>query len=158
MRRHDHFLNLLQITSFLISGVVVMKISERLNARRYKYLSMLLLYALPIAFAESLTTQVDNVACLIMLLFVYLVMDFWNARLAVIKTRRYLLSFICISILIGIGYLIKPSICIGMAVFMGVYLFSSSLIVRSHCLSYRWYRPQLLLLRLLYRLRLFAIT
>ena len=119
MSRHDHFLNLLQTLSYLVSGIVVMKISEKLGVEyKIRYLAMLIFYAMPIAFAESLTTQVDNVAALLMLYFVYLIIDFWNLKLVDLKLLENLLKFICISILIGIGYLVKPSICVGMAVFM----------------------------------------
>lgn len=118
MVKHDHFLNLLQLFAYFFSGIYVRQIAKKLGASGiFRNLSMLLFYSMPIAFMEAFTTQVDVVSCLIFLMFLYFIMDFWNESLKVLELFDYKVKLLCIAILTGIGYITKPSICVAMAVF-----------------------------------------
>lgn len=122
MLKHDHFLNLLQIISYVISGVYVRAITKKLGGSRiFMIVSMLLFYSMPIAFMEAFTTQVDVFSCLVFLLFLYFIIDFWNKSLDILKSYDYRIKLLCIAILTGIGYITKPSICVSMAVlYLGI--------------------------------------
>ena len=68
MLRHDNLFNLLQLFSYFFSGIIIRKITGKLGGSRvYMNISMLIFYAVPIAFAESLNTQVDLFATVWML-------------------------------------------------------------------------------------------
>ena len=117
MCKHDNFFNLLQTFSFLYSGYIVKKISEKLGAKRlYQNLAMCIFYATPIAFAESMTTQVDNVVTVFGLSFIYLIIDFWNVNLTCLKQAEYKKKIVAIFVFVGLGYITKPSVCFAMAV------------------------------------------
>lgn len=124
MLRHDHFLNLLQLFAYLFSGVYVRAIAKKLGASgRFMNVAMVLFYSMPIAFMEAFTTQVDVFSCLIFLMFLYNIIDFWNQSLDVLKSFDYRIKLLCIAVLTGLGYITKPSICIAMAVFyMGIFI------------------------------------
>lgn len=66
--RRDIFVNLLQCCSYLTNGVLVFYIAKKLGcAVKYCYIALISFYTMPIAFAEALTTQVDNFSALWML-------------------------------------------------------------------------------------------
>jgi len=117
MLRHDNFFNLLQAFSFLFSGYIIKKISEKLGAKIvYQNIAMFIFYATPIAFAESMTCQVDNVVTVCGLLFIYLIMDFWDEKLVVLHDKEYRKKLALIFVFVGLGYITKPSVCFLMAV------------------------------------------
>lgn len=63
--RSDKLLNLLQCVSYLTNGVLIYSLAAKLKCKRnHCILSAALFYSMPIAFAEALTTQVDNFAAL----------------------------------------------------------------------------------------------
>ena len=114
----DIFINLLQAVSFLTNGILIYVIAKRLSCTpRYCVLATVLYYTTPIAFAEALTTQVDNFSTLWMLCFVYLLLEFLNLEKQIIWNRECLERVLALSVCIAFGYLTKPSVCISMVLF-----------------------------------------
>lgn len=117
-RGHDLLFNLLQGTSYLTCAVMVAAIAGRLSCdRRFRFLAALLYLSMPIAFAEALTTQVDNFAAIWLLFFVYLLLEYTDPK----KPMRFDRTTVCrvgtMGLCVAWGYLAKPSVCVGMVVF-----------------------------------------
>lgn len=115
--KKDNFLNLVQCVSYLISAGMVYGIARKLHCRRIICLIAALLYlAMPIAFAEALTTQNDNFATVWLLYFSYILIDFIDLKHKLEVKKSVALKVCMLGVLVGVGYLTKPSICIGMFV------------------------------------------
>lgn len=117
-RGHDLLFNLLQAASYLTCAVTVAAIAGRLSCdRRFRFLTALLYMSMPIAFAEALTTQVDNFAAVWLLFFVYRLLEYTDSE----KPMRFDRSTVCrvgaMGLCVAWGYLAKPSVCVGMVVF-----------------------------------------
>lgn len=117
-RGHDWFFNLLQGVSYVTCAVLAGAIAGRLSCGRpFRFLAALLYMSMPIAYAEALTTQVDNFAAVWLLFFVYRLLDYVDADKAMrfdkITTCRVGTMGLCVAW----GYLTKPSVCVGMVVF-----------------------------------------
>lgn len=117
-RGHDWLFNLLQGMSYITCAVMVGAIAERLSCGRVcRFLAMLLFMSMPIAYAEALTTQVDNFAAVWMLFFVYRLLDYVDVK----KAMRFDKITVCrvgaMGLCVAWGYLAKPSVCVGMVVF-----------------------------------------
>lgn len=117
-RGHDLLFNLLQGSSYLTCAVMVAAIAGRLSCdRRFRFLAALLYMSMPIAFAEALTTQVDNFATVWLLFFVYRLIEYTDRetpmRFDGITACRVGTMGLCVAW----GYLTKPSVCVGMVVF-----------------------------------------
>lgn len=117
-RGRDLFFNLLQGSSYLTCAVMVAAIAGRLSCDRlFRFLAALLYMAMPIAFAEALTTQVDNFAAVWLLFFVYRLMEYTDRE----KPMQFHRVTVCRVGIMGLcvawGYLTKPSVCVGMVVF-----------------------------------------
>lgn len=118
----EAFLNLMQCAAFLSNGILVFGIAKKLKCTEaWCILASVLFYAMPIAFAEALTTQVDNLAAFWMLCFVYLLFDLLDFKRKMLLSKRTSILVINLSLCIAFGYLAKPSVCIGM-VFFAVWL------------------------------------
>lgn len=115
--RKEMLLNLLQCFSYLTSAGMVYCIAQKLQCRKgFCRIAALLYLSLPIAFAESFTTQNDNFATVWMLYFAYILLDFTNLDQKIILTKDTISKVCTLGILVSLGYLTKPSVCIGMAV------------------------------------------
>lgn len=113
----DRAFALLQSISYLLSARVIYGISRKLGAGRYfAFLSSLLYMAMPIAFAEALTTQVDNFATLWLLYFSYVLLDFTRRDKKLVFDKSVCCRVCLLGLLVSLGYLTKPSVCIAMAV------------------------------------------
>lgn len=113
----DRLFNLLQAASYLLNGYFVYKIANRLGLQKsWCVVAVLLYFSMPIAFAEAFTTQVDHLATLWLMIFVYECL-----RLAAcdrLKNEALLyVRLLCVGLSGAFGYLTKPSVCIAMAVF-----------------------------------------
>lgn len=116
---NDIFVNLLQSLSFLSSGILVCAIAERIGcSRKYSLIAGFLFYSMPIAFAESLTTQVDNFACFWMLCFSYLLLGFLNMERKIVLSRETTFRIVILSLSAAFGYLTKPSVGFGILVML----------------------------------------
>lgn len=119
-RRHDLFFNLLQAASYLTCAVFVGGIAHKLSCdKRFRFLAMLLFMTMPIAYAESLTTQVDNFAAIWLVFFVYRLLDYTDvAGTGHIRFDKVTVMRVCaMGLCVAWGYLTKPSVCVGMVVF-----------------------------------------
>lgn len=117
-RGHDLFFNLLQGTSYLTCAVMAAALAGRLSCdRRFRFLAALLYMAMPIAYAEALTTQVDNFSAVWLLFFVYRLLPYTDRG----KPMRFDKITVCrvgaMGLCVAWGYLAKPSVCVGMVVF-----------------------------------------
>lgn len=117
-RGHDQFFNLLQGVSYVTCAALAGAIAGRLSCgRSFCFLAALLYMSMPIAYAEALTTQVDNFAAIWMLFFVYRLLDYVDVK----KAMRFDKVTVCrvgtMGLCVAWGYLAKPSVCVGMVVF-----------------------------------------
>lgn len=117
-RGHDWLFNLLQGVSYITCAVMVGAIAGRLSCGRvFRFLAALLFMSMPIAYAEALTTQVDNFAAVWMLFFVYRLLDYVDVK----KAMRFDKITVCrvggMGLCVAWGYLAKPSVCVGMVIF-----------------------------------------
>lgn len=117
-RGSDLFFNLLQAASYLTNAVLVGAIAAKLSCdRRFRFLAMLLYMTMPIAFAEALTTQVDNFAAVWLLFFVWRLLDYVDLKKAMHFDKITVFRVGTMGLCAAWGYLAKPSVCVGMAVF-----------------------------------------
>ena len=116
---NDLFVNLLQSVSYLSSGILVYAIAGKIGcSTKYCLIAGMLFYSMPIAFAESFTTQVDNFACFWMLCFVYLLLGFLNMGEKIEISYRTTWRSVILSLSVAFGYLTKPSIGFGMLIML----------------------------------------
>ena len=118
----DLLFNLLQCCSYLACTATVYAISQKLRCTPTFCAMASLLYAsMPIAFAEALTTQVDNFATLWLLFFVYILLDFTDSKTKIQSDKTTIIKVCILALCVGFGYLTKPSVCISMAI-MAIWL------------------------------------
>lgn len=118
----DFLFNILQCSSYLTCAAAVYAISRKLRCTPAFCATASLLFAsMPIAFAEALTTQVDNFATLWLLFFVYILLDFTDLETKIRFNRSSIVKVCILSLCVSFGYLTKPSVCIAMAI-MAVWL------------------------------------
>lgn len=115
---NDILVNLLQSTSYITNAIIVFKIARKIGCKiELSFLSMFLFMTTPIAFAESLTTQVDNFSALWMLIFTYYILDFLNPKEKIEINSSSIQNVLVIGACIAFGYLCKPSVSISMVIF-----------------------------------------
>lgn len=113
----DNFFNFLQCISYLICAGMVYGIAGKLQCRRnFCRIAFLLYLSMPIAFAEALTTQVDNFATLWLLYFAYILLDFTDAERKIIFDKGTVIKVCLLGLFVSFGYLTKPSVWVGMAI------------------------------------------
>lgn len=117
-RGSDMLFNLLQVASYLTCTVLVGAIARKLGCNKlFQFVSMLLYMSMPIAFAEALTTQVDNFATVWLLFYVYVLLDLVEQRES-LECNAQTFSKVCtLGLCVAWGYLTKPSVCFGMVIF-----------------------------------------
>lgn len=116
---NDTFVNLLQCCSYLTNGMLVYSIAKKLKcSKKYCVIAMVLFYSMPIAFAEALTTQVDNFSALWMLCFAYVLLDLLKPKEKIVFEKKTLFKVFNLSFCIAFGYLAKPSIGFGILFFV----------------------------------------
>ena len=117
-RGHDLLFNLLQGASYVTCAVLAAAIADRLSCdRKFCFLAALLYMSMPIAFAEALTTQVDNFAAIWLLFFVYRLLGYTDQETAMRFDRTTVCRVGTMGLCVAWGYLAKPSVCVGMVVF-----------------------------------------
>lgn len=115
----DRLLNLTQSMSYILSGVIVFKLSELIgNSRKWNIVAMILFWSTPIAFCEAFTTQVDLYAGLICLCFTYLLIPYLTTEDKLTFDRQSAFRTLMLGVAIGLGFTAKPSVCIGMFFFV----------------------------------------
>lgn len=119
---NDIFFNYIQGLSFCFCALSVYFISKELHLDfKWRLVAVILFISTPITFAESLTTQVDLLTTVWMLIFVY----YWIKLIILDKLTLSAQPLLYISVIgscIGLAYITKPSACVAMAVFSIVLL------------------------------------
>lgn len=107
---NDGILNLVQAISFIISIFMVYRIATIIGCdKRARVLAAVLFATLPIAFAESSTTQNDDVSAMWLLFFVYIMIRILNDNSILDKSNGGHLRMIMLGMVLGFGYLVKPT-------------------------------------------------
>lgn len=115
---NDSLVNILQCASFITNAFIIWGIAKKLKCKSgYCFLASFLYMTTPIAFAESVTTQVDNFAALWMLIFVYFIIDFLDIKEKIRINKVSIINVIILGNCIAFGYLCKPSVSIAMVIF-----------------------------------------
>lgn len=114
----DYFLNLLQAGSYITDAYLVYVLSEKIGcSKKFALLAVLLFMTMPIAFGEALSTQVDLFSTIWMLIFVFYFLDVYEQN-EIIFSREIIVKCMGMAVAIALGYLAKPSVNIGMAIFL----------------------------------------
>lgn len=117
-KKNDIFVNIIQNASFITNALIIYGISGKLKCKsQYSFLASFLYMTMPIAFAESMTTQVDNFATLWLLIFAYFIIDFVDLSKKIQFTKESVNRVIILGSCVSFGYLCKPSASISMLVF-----------------------------------------
>lgn len=116
--RKDSFLNLLQYACFATNAMLVYFITKYLGATdKYCWISSLLFISMPIAFGESLNTQVDHFSTMWLLIFVYFLLELLEPTYCLKRNKENIWKVVILSSCIGFGYLAKPSIMFAIVIF-----------------------------------------
>ena len=112
----DKLFNFVQGFSFIGIVFLIVSICKVLNLdKKVTYLACFLFMSMPIAIAESLTTQVDLFSTVWALAFVCLSLDLMNKDKIVVRDEIF--NLITLGLIMGLGYLSKPSACLMMLMF-----------------------------------------
>lgn len=117
-RGKDILFNLLQAASYFTCTVLVGAIARKLGCDKlFRFIAMLIYMSMPIAFAEALTTQVDNFATVWLLFFVYILLDLIEQKENLVFDLTTVCKVCTLGLCVAWGYLTKPSVCFGMVIF-----------------------------------------
>lgn len=117
-RGEDILFNMLQAFSYVTCAVLTGAIAQKLGCNRlFRFFAVLLYMSMPIAYAEALTTQVDNFATIWLLFFVYLLLELVEQK-EKLQVDGATVGRVCtMGLCVAWGYLAKPSVCFGMVIF-----------------------------------------
>jgi len=122
---NDSALNLLQTFSYVFNTVLIYGIGKKTGlSLKNCFIAMVLYISMPIAYAEALSTQVDEFATVWLLMFVYLALDFTDRKLE--WNWKGVAEVFAIACTMPFGYLTKPSVLPGMLL-MGVWILVANL-------------------------------
>lgn len=114
--KSDVLINLVQCCSAILCGVYSADIARKLGVSpAWCRLASLLTLSMPILFAEAFTAEADIYSALWLMLFAWLLVDFVKAESLCLENRTRC-EVLLLALCVGLGYLAKPSICIGMLV------------------------------------------
>ena len=118
MNGNDLFMNILQSISYITNAVVIYQISFKLGCRKNLcFLAAFLFMTMPIAFGESLTTQVDQFASMWTLSFVYILLDYLQVEKRFTWNYQTIMDVLYLSVMIAFSYLAKPSVMFAIFLF-----------------------------------------
>ena len=116
--KKDVLFNMLQAGSYITCAFLVGAIAHKIGCDRvFKFIAVLLYMTMPIAFAEALTTQVDNFASVWLLFYVYVLLDLIKQEKKLECKRDEVVKVCTLAFCVAWGYLTKPSVCIAMLIF-----------------------------------------
>lgn len=116
--KNDIFVNVIQCAAFITNALIIYGICKKINCKsQYSFLASFLYMTMPIAFAESMSTQIDNFAALWLLIFTYFFIDFVKLSRKIEYNRETVSGVIALGSSVSLGYLCKPSVSIAMLVF-----------------------------------------
>lgn len=116
---NDYAVNLVQYISYILCLYFIWNILKRLGCSdSAAALADILFATMPIAIAESITTQVDLAGCMWLLLFVDVIIQLIDLRSLKICQSHFIIVMIC-AVSIAFGYLTKSNVCFIMLPFLG---------------------------------------
>lgn len=130
----DVAFNLVQWYAYILDAAMIYFICRKLNVQRELALvGSILMMTMPIAIAESSTTQVDLFSGVWLLFFVYLAIDFSKYK-EIRWTRKQILEAILAGSIAGIGYISKSPICVQMF-FIAIWLLAVRLFKKDKAIN-----------------------
>lgn len=113
----DRFANFFQLLAYFLSAFMIVGICKKLRVSgRKSFVAALLYLFMPMAFAQAFTTQTDNMGCMFLLSYVFILLDFiLTERLQ--ADKKGLISGVKLAASVMFGYLCKPTVCFAMLVF-----------------------------------------
>ena len=118
---------MVQFLSYVFNTYVIYRISRRLELDRLSsYFASVLFVSVPVAFAEAITTQVDEFATIWLMIFIYYGLGFIKGK-TLATDRTGVENALVMGLSIGFGYLSKPTVIPAMMIFM-LWLFLCRLI------------------------------
>ncbi len=109
--KSDKLVNIVQWLAYVLSAVMTYKISIKLGTdKRGALFSALLFMLCPLAIAESMTTQVDLLATMYLLMIAWFILKIGKSPLPLCSSENMHNIVFC-ACSIGFGYLTKSSIC-----------------------------------------------
>lgn len=116
--KNDQFVNMVQWFGYIISALMIYRIAREINVcRMTSIFSALLFLMCPLAIAESVTTQVDLMASMWVLIFAYFTLLIGKSSCPLWKKENIILIVFCASS-IGFAWLTKASVCFMMLPFL----------------------------------------
>ncbi len=117
MGKSDMFFNLVQYFSYITCAIVVYAIAKKIKCHKvFCFLATLLFMSMPIAFAEAINTQVDLIATVWLLVFLYLMLGFTGEE-KITWSGSNIFKVCIMGFSVAWGYLTKPSVCFAMVIF-----------------------------------------
>ena len=102
----DIFLNFLQTCSFFTNAWLIYEMAVKLSCqKKYSKAAVLLFCSMPIAFGEALTTQVDHFAGMWLLIFAFIIIDFWKREEKICFTKEVITKCCIMACCVGFGFL-----------------------------------------------------
>ena len=115
----DRFLNLLQTFSYIVTILLIYRISVKIGCNSlWASLASLIYAASPIVFGEALNVQVDLFAGLWLMFFAYLTLWFIDSN-GIVWRAETVFRIILMGIICGLAYAAKASVLFGILVFAG---------------------------------------
>ena len=114
----DRLMNLLQTAAYIVSVLIVRKISGRIGCSRpLSSMAALIYAATPIVFGEAISTQVDVFSGLWLMIFAFYSLDFIRKEKKLEVNRSCLVRLILLGFAAGFSYDAKASSSIGVLIF-----------------------------------------
>lgn len=112
LNRNDIFVNVIQWFAYLISAIGIWGISEQLAlSRGCRMLNVIVFLSLPMAIAQSITTQNDLVATMWLIIIAYKLLRIAK-RDTLLLCRKQLLQMVMCAAVVGLAYITKQTACI----------------------------------------------
>ncbi|MFI3238434.1 MAG: glycosyltransferase family 39 protein [Lachnospiraceae bacterium] len=114
----QQYVNLIQNLSFIISAVVIYGIAKKLGARsRSAFIAPFVFLTVPMAIAQSFSTQTDLLAALYLILFSYYLIDFLKCK-KLIWDKDKVAECGKMAACVAFAYLTKQTVCIVILLFL----------------------------------------
>ncbi len=115
---NDLFLNFLQYTSMIFTGVILYKTAAKLGTDpKFSMLAAFLFYTMPLTVSQSITTQNDLLGAMWFAVFLYYLVDFVKlSQITFDKEQRK--KLLCVGASVAFAFLTKTSVCASMLFFM----------------------------------------
>lgn len=111
----DIFFNLVQCAAFLTNAWLIYEMSRKLGCdEKFSKVGVLMFCSMPVAFAEALTTQNDNLCSMFLLIFFFYLLDFLHMSRKFEDCKENYVKVVIMAACVGFGYLTKPTVTMAM--------------------------------------------